>query len=103
LSIERDGNTLDLGRHKLRFLETPHVHHWDSMVLEETTKSLFPADLFLQPGDQRPVVTENLGDAMNGGSLTGDALPYCVRALREQDFAWRGMLLGRELAPVSLA
>jgi flavorubredoxin len=26
----RDGNTLDLGKHKLRFLETPHVHHWDS-------------------------------------------------------------------------
>src|ERR1700746_492982 len=24
----RDGETLDLGKHKLRFLETPHVHHW---------------------------------------------------------------------------
>ena len=61
----QDGETLDLGRHKLRFLETPHVHHWDSMmVVEETTKSLFPADLFLQPGDQPPIVTENLGDAM---------------------------------------
>jgi len=23
-----DGETLDLGTHKLRFLETPHVHHW---------------------------------------------------------------------------
>jgi flavorubredoxin len=23
-----DGETLDLGRHRLRFLETPHVHHW---------------------------------------------------------------------------
>jgi flavorubredoxin len=61
----QDGDTLDLGRHKLRFLETPHVHHWDSMmVVEETTKSLFPADLFIQPGEQPPVVTENLGDAM---------------------------------------
>lgn len=61
----QDGETLDLGRHKLRFLETPHVHHWDSMmVVEETTKSLFPSDLFIQPGDQPPVVSENLGDAM---------------------------------------
>jgi flavorubredoxin len=61
----QDGETLDLGRHRLRFVETPHVHHWDSMmVVDETTKSLFPSDLFLQPGDQAPVVTENLSDAM---------------------------------------
>jgi flavorubredoxin len=33
---------IDLGKRKLRFLETPHVHHWDSMMLfEETTRSLF--------------------------------------------------------------
>jgi flavorubredoxin len=60
-----DGEVIDLGRHKLRFLETPHVHHWDSMMLfDETTKSVFPSDLFIQPGDQPPVVTENLGDMM---------------------------------------
>jgi flavorubredoxin len=128
----QDGQTLDLGRHKLRFLETPHVHHWDSMmVVEETTKSLFPADLFLQPGDQPPVVTENLGDAMcevyrkvgifaherpvrdvvdriagldlewihamHGGTLTRESLPYYVSALRLGEFAYRGLLLGREV------
>lgn len=61
----RDGQVLDLGRHRLRFLETPHVHHWDSMmVIEETTNSLFPADLFIQPGEQPPVVRENLGREM---------------------------------------
>ena len=61
----QDGETLALGRHKLRFLETPHVNHWDSMmVIEESTNSLFPADLFIQPGDQPPVVSENLADAM---------------------------------------
>jgi flavorubredoxin len=60
-----DGEVLDLGRHKLRFLETPHVHHWDSMMLfDETTRSLFPSDLYLQPGDQPPVVTEDLGAEM---------------------------------------
>ena len=62
-----DGDVIDLGRHKLRFLETPHVHHWDSMMLfDETTKSLFPSDLFIQAGDQPPVVTENLGAEMCG-------------------------------------
>lgn len=62
---KRDGETIDLGRHRLRFLETPHVHHWDSMMLwEEKTRSLFPADLFIQPGDQPPIVRENLSGAM---------------------------------------
>ena len=127
-----DGQKLELGKHTLRFLETPHVHHWDSMmVFEETTGSLFPSDLFLQPGDQPPVVTENLGGAMcevyrqvgifahedpvrqvvdriealdpewthamHGGTLTRDALPGYVKALREQDFGYAGKLLGREL------
>src|SRR5581483_6896649 len=60
-----DGETLELGRHTLRFLETPHVHHWDSMmVFEESTAGLFPSDLFLQLVDQQPVVTENMSDAM---------------------------------------
>ncbi|MBV9636309.1 MAG: hypothetical protein JOZ40_16940 [Methylobacteriaceae bacterium] len=61
----QDGDALDLGRHKLRVWETPHVHHWDSlMVVEETTASLFPSDLFVQPNDQPHVVTENLGAEM---------------------------------------
>lgn len=62
-----DGEVIDLGEHKLRFLETPHVHHWDSMMLfEEKTKSVFPSDLFIQPGDQPPVVTDDLGSEMCG-------------------------------------
>ncbi|HET8672244.1 MAG TPA: hypothetical protein VFL87_01305 [Thermoleophilaceae bacterium] len=127
-----DGETLDLGRHKLRFLETPHVHHWDSMmVVEESTRSLFPSDLYLQPGDQPPVVRENLSEemlevyrgvgifahekpvrdvadriegiapewihAMHGGTIAGDSLHYFTKALRENEFAYRGMLLGREV------
>src|SRR5581483_5306248 len=61
----RDGEALELGEHTLRFLETPHVHHWDSMmVVEEKTNSLFPSDLFLQPGEQSPVTTENLAAEM---------------------------------------
>ena len=127
-----DGDVIDLGRHKLRFLETPHVHHWDSMMLfDETTRSLFPSDLFIQAGDQPPVVTENLGSemcglyrevgifaheepvrrvvdrvealdpdwvhGMHGGSLTRDAFPHYVRALREEPFAYQGKLLSRPL------
>jgi hypothetical protein len=34
------------------------------MVFEETTNSLFPADLYIQPGDQPPIVREDLGEEM---------------------------------------
>jgi hypothetical protein len=34
------------------------------MVFEETTKSLFPAYLYLQPDDQPAIVRENLGKGM---------------------------------------
>ncbi len=131
----RDGDTLDLGRHRLRFLETPHVHHWDSMmVFEETTRSLFPADLFIQPGHQPAVVTENLSremlglyrgagifaheepvrqvvarveelapawvHPMHGGSFTRELAPRFYEALRDESFAYTGMVLGRQL-PIS--
>jgi flavorubredoxin len=128
----QDGEVIDLGEHRLRFLETPHVHHWDSMMLiEEKTNSLFPSDLFIQPGDQPPVVTEKLGSemcgfyremgifaheqpvrdvverivrldpdwihGMHGGSLARETIPEFVRALREEPFAYKGKVLGREL------
>lgn len=61
----QDGDVIKVGKHQLSFLETPHVHHWDSlMVFESTTRSLFPADLFIQPEEQPAVVHENLGKEM---------------------------------------
>jgi flavorubredoxin len=60
-----DGERIDLGEHTLSFLETPHVHHWDSMmVFEESSRSLFPSDLFIQTGDQPAIVNEDLTDDM---------------------------------------
>ena len=66
----KDGQKVELGKHKLRFLETPHVHHWDSMmVVEETTSSLFPADLFIQQGQQPVSSSENMGSR---------DVPHCI-------------------------
>jgi len=61
-----EGDRLSLGGKCLRFLMTPHVHHWDSMmVFEEATKALFPADLFIQSGQGKPVTTDReLGMSM---------------------------------------
>ncbi|GAC1432882.1 MAG: hypothetical protein NVSMB5_26720 [Candidatus Velthaea sp.] len=49
----QDGEALDLGTKRIRYLATPHVPHgWDAGVLyEETTRTLFAGDLFTQVGD----------------------------------------------------
>ena len=60
-----DNETLKTGKKQFRFIMTPHVHHWDSMMIfEETTKSLFPSDLFIQPGNNKPVITDDLSENM---------------------------------------
>lgn len=60
-----DNEFLKTGKRIFRFIMTPHVHHWDNMMIfEETTKSLFPSDLFIQPGDNKPVLSEDLSDQM---------------------------------------
>jgi hypothetical protein len=41
--------------------------------------------------------------AMHGGSLKGDALHYYNRALREEEFAYNGLLLGRDINAVAAA
>jgi flavorubredoxin len=60
-----DNELLKTGKRILRFIMTPHVHHWDSMMIfEDTTKSLFPSDLFIQPGVNKPILSEDLSEAM---------------------------------------
>jgi flavorubredoxin len=62
-----DGEVLKTGKKSLMFIMTPHVHHWDSMmVFEENTKSLFTSDLFMQPGFNKPVLSDDLSEAMIG-------------------------------------
>ena len=50
----RDGDVIELGEHRLRFIETPHVHHWDSMmVFEETTRASSPPTCSSSPASNR--------------------------------------------------
>jgi flavorubredoxin len=105
-----DGDVITLGRHSLRFLETPHVHHWDSMmVIEESTRSLFPADLFIQPDTQPAIVRENLGPEMcqlyreTGIFAAPEPVLKVVDRLEQLDLAWvhpmHGGSLPREVLP----
>jgi flavorubredoxin len=69
-----DGEVLDIGGKRVRYLDTPHVPHgWEAGVLyEETTGTLLCGDLFTHLGDG-PVVTEAdvVGPAMAAEDLFG--------------------------------
>lgn len=55
-----DGERLVLGRHSVRWFDTPHLPHaWEcGLLMEELTSTLFCGDLFTQGGAGHPPVTE---------------------------------------------
>jgi flavorubredoxin len=57
-----DGEVLDLGGKKMRWIDTPHVPHaWESgLMFEETTATLFCGDLFTQLGDGPAIGTADI-------------------------------------------
>lgn len=59
-----DGEVLDIGGHRLRWIDTPHLPHgWDcGYLFDECTGTLLCGDLFTQPGmGERPLVGGDLG------------------------------------------
>ncbi len=56
-----DGDAIDLGSKRVRYLATPHVPHgWEAgLLFEETTSTLLCGDLFTQLGDGPPMRTES--------------------------------------------
>ena len=76
-----DGETLDLGGKRVRYLATPHVPHgWDAgLMFEERTGTLLCSDLLGQLGD---------GPALAQGDIVGPAL--------ESEDLWRSMSVNRE-------
>ncbi len=69
-----DGEVIDTGAARLRFIDTPHVPHgWEAGVLfEETTGTLLCGDLFTHPGNG-PAVTEDdiVGPAVDAEAMFG--------------------------------
>ncbi|WP_188897244.1 oxygen-binding di-iron domain-containing protein [Caldovatus sediminis] len=72
--ILADGEVLDIGGRRLRYLDTPHVPHgWDAGVMfEETTGTLLCGDLFTHAGDG-PALTRDdiLGPSIAAEDLFG--------------------------------
>jgi flavorubredoxin len=56
-----DGEAMSLGRHIVRWFDTPHLPHaWECGFLsEERTRTLLCGDLFTQPGAGDPPLTES--------------------------------------------
>jgi flavorubredoxin len=63
-----DGEVLDLGGRRVRYVDTPHTPHgWDAgLMFEEATGTLLCGDLFTQVGLSKPLV--------DGGDILGPAV-----------------------------
>lgn len=74
-----DGEVLDIGGKRLRYLATPHVPHgWDAgLFYEETTNTLLAGDLFTQMGEG-PAVSED--SPMEATAAAEDAFGYSCLA-----------------------
>lgn len=83
-----DGDVLETGKYRFKFLKTPHVPHcWEAgLLFEETNGTLFSSDILHQNGDS-PAITEDhdvIGscketlEQMNAGPLA-DYLPYTAK------------------------
>lgn len=55
-----DGETLTLGKHAVRWFDTPHLPHaWEcGFLMEQQTRTLLCGDLFTQGGATLPALTE---------------------------------------------
>ena len=56
-----DGEVLDLGRHRLRWLDTPHMPHaWEcGLMFDDSTRTFLCGDLFTQGGGGEVALTES--------------------------------------------
>lgn len=72
--ILANGEVIDLGGKRLRYVDTPHVPHgWEAgLMFEETTHTLLCGDLFTQYGGG-PATTESdiVGPAIAGEDIAG--------------------------------
>jgi flavorubredoxin len=58
--VIQDGEVVDLGKHSVQWLDTPHLPHaWEcGFLMERSTRTLLCGDLFTQPGTGATAVVE---------------------------------------------
>jgi len=75
-----DGETLDLGRHALRWFDTPHLPHaWEcGFMFDDTTRTLLCGDLFTQGGAGKGALVET--DILGPSEAFRGAMDYYAHA-----------------------
>lgn len=98
----QDGEVIDLGGKRVRYVYTPHVPHgWDAgLLFEETTRTLLCGDLFTQAGDSVAITeSEIIGPAFeteemyHATVLTSTTAPT-IRKLAELNPTTLGLMHG---------
>ena len=72
-----DGEVLNTGKYRFRFVQTPHVPHcWEAgLLFEETQGTLLCSDLFHQKGDMEPLTQADVIDRVRQTLLAYQASP----------------------------
>jgi flavorubredoxin len=100
--IAANGEVLDLGGKRMRWLDTPHVPHaWEAgLMFEETTSTFFCGDLFTRQGDVPPTSADDIvgpaiaaEDIFHATSLTPATGPT-IRRLTELNASTLALMHG---------
>ncbi|MEW6126008.1 MAG: MBL fold metallo-hydrolase [Acidobacteriota bacterium] len=75
-----DGETLTLGKHRVRWFDTPHLPHgWEcGYLIEEQTRTFLCGDLFTQGGANHPAITQS--DILEPSEALRQKLDYFAHA-----------------------
>ena len=73
-----DGEVLNTGQYRFRFIQTPHVPHcWEAgLMFEETNRTLLCSDLFHQNGDCEPLTESDVIDRARKTLIDYQAGPF---------------------------
>jgi flavorubredoxin len=100
--IAANGEVIDLGSKRVRWIDTPHVPHaWEAgLLFEETTSTLFCGDLFTAAGEVAPLTDADIvepaiaaEDIFHATSLTPSTAPT-IRSLAGLDSSTLALMHG---------
>jgi len=84
-----DDESLSLGKHFLRWIDTPHLPHaWEcGFLMEESTRTLLCGDLFTQGGSDLPPLTES--DVLGPAESFRKSMDYFSHTTRAREILER--------------
>lgn len=96
------GEVMDIGGHRLRWIDTPHVPHgWEAGIFyDETTRTLLCGDLFTQTGSAPATTADDIlpgaiaGEDMFHASSLAPTSGTTVRGLADLDIETLALMHG---------